>query len=306
MNKLPYWIAVEEGTPVRFSDLSHLIAHALHPSEEELMRYGAARVNLDAELREAVRNGELIVRNRAGFGRHKFPEGAALLDSVVFPRDLVVFLNDRGIDVRLVPHGSGPELWTLENAALALAEQLRLTDESRGTLLDQMVVGANDGSLTVRHPHTDLPTNTGSVRTYYEMVTPKDVNRWLSSIDAPYQWECGGELDEPAVVETHTVQASRAPVAVGAAKAQWIARARDLAAKYVDAWRAAGFEPTISDAALFVEGELFNKSIFNTRGGPIDRETIRRDALAGLTARRAGERRTGSKIPQGQRQKMPS
>jgi len=306
MNKLPYWVAVEEGTPVRFSDLSHLIAHALHPSEEELMRYGAARVNLDAELREAVRNGELIVRNRAGFGRHKFPEGAALLDSVVFPRDLVVFLNDRGIDVRLVPHGSGPELWTLENAALALAEQLRLTDESRGTLLDQMVVAANHGSLTVRHPHTDLPTNTGSVRTYYELVTPKDVNRWLSSIDAPYQWECSGDLNEPAVVKIQTVPPSRAPVVGGSAKDQWKAQARDLAAKYVEAWRAAGFEPTIKDAALFVEGELFNKSIFNTRGGPIDRETIRRDALGGLTERRAGERRTGPKIPQGQRQKMPS
>jgi hypothetical protein len=284
-----------------------MIAHSLHPSEEELMRYGAARVNLDAELREAVRNGELTVRNRAGFGRHKFPEGAALLDSVVFPHDLVIFLNDRGIDMRLIPHGSGPGLWTLENAALALAEQLRLTDESRGTLLDQMVVAANNGVLTVRHPHTDLPTNTGSVRTYYELVTRKDVNRWLSSIDAPYQWECDGsdELDEPAVIKTQTVPASRAPVVGGSAKAQWTAQARDLAAKYVDAWRAAGFEPTISDAAVYVEGELFIKSIFNTRGGVIDWATIKREALTGITERRPGEKRSGRKIPKAQRQGMP-
>lgn len=306
MNKLPYWIAVEEGTPVRFSDLSHMIAHALHPSDEELMRYGAARVNLDAELREAVRNGELIVRNRAGFGRHKFPEGAALLDSVVFPHDLGVFLNDRGIDVRLVPRAIGPELWTLENAAIALAEQLMLTDESRGTLLDQMVAAANDGVLTVRHPHTDLPTNTGSVRTSYELVTPKDVNRWLSSIDAPYQWECDGgeESDHAPASNRSTVLAVQERIS--SVKDKWEAEARDLAAKYLIAWRAVGFEPTVEDAAIYVEGELFVKSIFNTRGGVIDRSTIKRQALTGITARRPGEKRAGRKIPKGQRQKMPS
>jgi hypothetical protein len=188
MNKLPYWIAVEEGTPVRFSDLSHMIASAFYPSDEELMAYGAARVNLDAELPGAVRDGELIVRNRAGFGRHTLPEGAALLDSVVFPHDLAVFLKDRGMDVRLIPRANGPELWTLENAAIALAEQLTLTNESRGTLLDQMVAAANEGNLIVRHPHTDLPANDGQVRESYELTRPEDVNSWLESEGATYRW----------------------------------------------------------------------------------------------------------------------
>jgi hypothetical protein len=194
MEKFPYWIAVEEAQFVKFADLSHMIAFALHPSDDELMAYGAARVNLDVELREAVHNGELIVRNRAGLGRHKFPEGAALLNSVVFPRELAVFLKDRGVEVRLVPHGSGPELWTLENAAVALAEQLTLTNESRGTLLDQMMAAANEGNLIVRHPHTDLPTNDGQVRAFYEVTTPEDVNSWLESDGATYRWSMRSTL----------------------------------------------------------------------------------------------------------------
>lgn len=212
MNKLPYWIAVEEGAPVRFSELSHMIASAFYPSDEELMAYGVARVNLDAELPGAVRNGELIVRNRAGFGRHTFPEGAALLDSVVLPHDLAVFLKDRGMEVRLIPRASGPELWTLENAAIALAEQLMLTNESRGTLLDQMVAAANEGNLIVRHPHTDLPANDGQVRESYELTRPEDVNSWLESEGAAYRWSIRAPLasEHP---KTPTHEAASASVA---------------------------------------------------------------------------------------------
>lgn len=308
MHRLPYWLAVEDGKLISYSDLAHLIASAIYPTEEEAFDYGAARVNLEKELAESVLNGALIVRNPAGLGRHTFPVGAGLAGSVLFAHELAPFLNERGIELRLTPYGSGPKFWTLDNAALAIAEQEGWHSMARETFLDQLLEAANTRALVVSHPHTDLPVNTGPIRTFYELTTPNDVNRWLSSIDAPYQWECdgGGELDEPAVVKTQTVPASRAPVVGGSAKEQWTAQARDLAAKYVDAWRAAGFEPTISDAALFVEGELFNQSIFNTRGGPIDRETIRRDALVGLTARRAGERRTRCKIPHGRREEMPS
>jgi hypothetical protein len=91
----------------------------------------------------------------------------------------------------------------------------------------------------------------------------------------------------------------------GAAKTQWTAAARELAISYVEAWREAGFEPTVSDAALFVEGELSSLSIFNTRGTYIDRETIKREALVGITNRSRGERRGTPKVPEGQRQKMP-
>lgn len=217
MEKFHHWIAVEEGQLVQFADLSHMIALALHPSDDELMAYGAARVNLDVELREAVHNGALIVRNRAGLGRHKFFEGAALLNSVVFPHELAIFLKDRGVEVRLIPHGSGPELWTLENAAVALAEQLALTNESRGTLLDQMVAAANEGNLIVRHPHTDLPTNEGQVRVFYELTRPEDVNSWLESVGATYRWSIRAALaKERPKTPTHKVASASVASSVSA------------------------------------------------------------------------------------------
>ncbi len=46
--KYRYWLAVEEGETVRFSDLAHMMAKAMHPADDELMDYAAARINLAA------------------------------------------------------------------------------------------------------------------------------------------------------------------------------------------------------------------------------------------------------------------
>ena len=43
---LPYWLVVEESKTVRFSELAHLMAKAMHPGDHELMSYAAARINL--------------------------------------------------------------------------------------------------------------------------------------------------------------------------------------------------------------------------------------------------------------------
>ena len=81
---------------IQFSDLAHRIAITLHPDED--MEYAAARVNLDTELEQAVRDGILKVRNRYGLGHHSFPFGNALQESVLIPDiDLEPFLKQRGI-----------------------------------------------------------------------------------------------------------------------------------------------------------------------------------------------------------------
>ena len=96
--KFLYWLTLDEGETVNFSDLAHLIAAALHPGEHEMLAYGAARVNLDQELAKAVRDGHLTVRNPAGLGLHTFPRGEALKRAVLIPNiDLERFLNSRGI-----------------------------------------------------------------------------------------------------------------------------------------------------------------------------------------------------------------
>ena len=185
---LPYWLAVEESKTVRFSELAHLMAKAMHPGDDELMSYAAARINLETELKQAVKDGALTVRNAAGLGRHTFAHGDALQRAVMLPQDLRPFLAERGIELRLTPHGNGPDLWTLENAAAAIAEQEQWHDGARGSLESALLEAASSRALVVRNPHTDLPKTDGDVRAFYELVTPSDVNAWLEKQDAPYRW----------------------------------------------------------------------------------------------------------------------
>ena len=185
---LPYWLVVEESKTVRFSELAHLMAKAMHPGDHELMSYAAARINLDKELPRAVHDGQLKVRNHAGLSPHTFPHGASLQSAVVLPQDLRSFLAERSIELRLTPHGSGPDYWTLENAAAAIAEQEQWHDGARGSLENALLEAASSRALVVRHPHTDLPRTDGDVRVFYELVRPSDVNAWLEKQDAPYRW----------------------------------------------------------------------------------------------------------------------
>ena len=186
--KYKYWLAVVDGQLVQFSDLPHMMATAMHP--EGGMAYGAARINLEAELKQAVSDGVLNVRNPAGLGFHTFPHGDALQRAVLIPdTDLEPFLNARGIELRITPHGNGPDYWTLENAAAAMQEQLNWHDGTRAEFQDQLQEAAKGGALVILDPRTCLPPlRTKSVRTYWEYVTPDSVNTWLTALKAPYRW----------------------------------------------------------------------------------------------------------------------
>lgn len=185
--KYKYWLAVVDGQTVRFSDLAHMIAAALHPEGE--MNYAAARLNLETELKQAVRDGVLKPRNPAGLGRHTFPVGDALQRAVFNPKsDLREFLEERGIELRITPYGNGPEYWTLENSAAAMQEQLNWHDGTRAEFQDQMQEAAQSGALVVLNPQTCLPYRPDRVRTYWEYVTPDSVNAWLATLKAPYRW----------------------------------------------------------------------------------------------------------------------
>ena len=195
---LPYWLAVEESKTVRFSELAHMMAKAMHPGDDELMSYAAARINLETELKQAVKDGVLTVRNAAGLGRHAFPHGDALQRAVLIPSlDLGPFLNARGIELRLTPHGSGPDYWTLENAAAALQAQEGWHGGTRAEFLDQLEEAAQSGQLVVRDPRTCLPVKSPQARTFWELVTPADVNAWLEKQAAPYRWNVDATETEP-------------------------------------------------------------------------------------------------------------
>lgn len=185
-DKFMYWLAVEESKPIQFSDLACLMAKAIHPFDD--FAFAGAVLNFEEELPRAVRSGELLVRNALNMGPHTFPVGNALEKAVMLPHDLRPFLEARSIELRLLPHGSGPTYWTLGNAAAELAEQENWHGNARGTLLDQMVEAANKRELTVRDPHTALPKTGGQVREYYELVTPGDLNKWLEKQEAAFRW----------------------------------------------------------------------------------------------------------------------
>lgn len=206
-----YWMAVSESEPVRFSELSHMMAKAMYPSDAELNHYASTRVNLDSELPRAVREGELVVRNPAGMGKHTFPYGAALQSAVILPDDLRPFLAERGIELRLTPHGSGPEYWTLENAAVALQDQEGWHGGTMAAFLDQLQDAAQHGAMVIRDPQTCLAIRPQIVRTFWELVTPADVNAWLEKQAAPYRWKVDPSETEPEPAPVVADSASNAP-----------------------------------------------------------------------------------------------
>lgn len=162
---------------MKFGDLPGLMAGALH---SDGFAQACAEVNLESELRGLVESGDLMVRDPLTHGRHTFPFGDALRRSVLLPKeDLRPLFESRGIGLRLTRYGTGPNLWTIENAASAIAEQEGWHQGARDTLRQQLMQAAHDGPLTVRHPHTALAYRPDTVRDFYELVTPADVNVWL-------------------------------------------------------------------------------------------------------------------------------
>ena len=119
-NQYLHWLTLEESKTVKFSDLAHLMAQAMQPDADDV-ELALCEIDITAELKQAVANGALVVRNPNTLGSHTLPHGAALKNAVLIPYiDLHSFLEARGMGLRFTPHGNGPTYWTLQNAASAL------------------------------------------------------------------------------------------------------------------------------------------------------------------------------------------
>lgn len=181
-----YWIELPEAEPVEFDDLPMLMARAQH---SDTFAQAGAELNFEEALGRMVEAGTLQVRDPLTLGRHTFPMGESLRRAVLLPiEDVRPLLASFRIGLRLIPYGTGPTHWTIENAAASIGTQKGFHGGAVRTLQEQMVSAASDGALTVRHPHTDLPFRPDTVRAFYELVTPVDVNSWLDRQSAGYLW----------------------------------------------------------------------------------------------------------------------
>ena len=178
------WVSIPEAEPVRFGDLAGLIARALHT---DAFAIAAAERNIEDELRSLVDRGALKVRDSLSMGPHPFPIGDALRRAVLFPWELRPLLEARGIGLRLLAHGSGPERWTIEFAANAIATREGWHQGTRDSLLQRMIEAAASGALPVRDPHTDLPYRPKVVRAWYDLVLHSEVDAWLKVQRVPYR-----------------------------------------------------------------------------------------------------------------------
>ncbi len=190
------------ATHIQFDDMPHLIAFALYPEphdEVRKMNYAGARINLKNELEIAARGGILPVKNALDMGSHTLPLGAALEKSRVKLDDLRNYLKQTARDIEVViAHPDEKEqiaarqasgFFTLEEAADVISKQECFADGTQKTLLKQMIDAARDGELIVRDPNTHIPYRPTKIRYFWEVVHPRDINRWLRSIDAGYSWK---------------------------------------------------------------------------------------------------------------------
>ena len=147
-------------------------------------------------LATAVQRGDLIVRRQLTLQPDPDATGEQLQNSIVTVDDLRAYAATFCVDVRIlhVPpesslssYGSGPDLWTIENAAAAIANREGWGVNARDSLVARLVEAASSGTLAVRDPLTDLPYQPRELHTFYELVSTSDLDAWLKKQCVSYR-----------------------------------------------------------------------------------------------------------------------
>ena len=85
------------------------------------------------------------------------------------------------------------QTFTIEEAAALIANKYGWHEGAQKTLVKQLLDAAKDGTLIVRHPHTDLPYRPKEHCEYYETVGVSDLNRYFEAAGAPWRLDNGGD-----------------------------------------------------------------------------------------------------------------
>jgi hypothetical protein len=89
------------------------------------------------------------------------------------------------------------QTFTIEEAAALIANRYGWHEGEQGTLSKRLLDAARDGTLTVRHPHTDLPYPPKEYCEYYEKVSVPDLNRYFESMGVQWRLDVDGETPGP-------------------------------------------------------------------------------------------------------------
>lgn len=185
---------------------------------------------------------------------------------------------------KALPHPQTPGLYTLEEAAQAIAASLGWHEGARDTLKNQFMQAARSGLLTVRHPHTDAPYRPDPVHDFYELVTPADVNEWAARGGVSWRWE------------VHSLEPKAAPVVTPAPTA-WVGMAKARAVEIIKRQREKDLYPSQTDIADEIAREFRRDVVMGADGKPLSGGYIKRHALKGISS--AQDKRRSTSIRRG-------
>jgi hypothetical protein len=315
-------IQLPEGTEhVRFGDLAEIIAEALHAGDDWAI--AAARVNLESELKQSVRDGALPVKDALTLGAHTFPIGQALNDGRVLVADLRDYVRSRGIEVRLgsaapVHFDAALSERPFSSHLLKVADLLAWTHAKRLSLATVPEIGGfefvqAEALLCAIERHV---TATVSPEQAAEIVASspelsKDraasspqTCRWLLGADAHQRWRALLEqaigADELQLLEFGSKLPiarlqSKANEATGATPAlvmavriddgeTWKERARERAHEIIERQRERDLYPSQEDVADEIAKEFRQAGTVGAGGKPLTGAYIKRHALKGISS----------------------
>lgn len=114
-----------------------------------------------------------------------------------------------------------------------------------------------------------------------EELFPAELNAWLDA-NHPHV-----DFRFPEV-DTLSKEANEAHAPKG--KPDWVQSARQIGEEWMNAGeKRTGKRPTVIEIAKYVEGELSTRKIIGARGKFLDWETIKKEALTGITGRKKGD-----------------
>ena len=198
----------------------------------------------------------------------------------------------RAAVVRLLKPGKEQVAALDEEVARDLAHWLEVLNCGRAIgLFVPLALRADGAAAIVCAPKPD--TIQARVEIIESLKTTRTVpERYRERLVQSFARADGGQLaDLASPAESGTEQETPAPVGAGRnAKPEWTRKAWKIGTEWMLAEeKQTGERPTVVDIAKYVEGELSTRGITGVRGKYLDWESIKRDALTGITGRGKGE-----------------